>query len=367
MFERATTYTCLLFLAGNRQKSLRTRFNKTYARATDFLDVSADEPRQHGEFGETPWLAASSVETALLRRLEAIPTRLASLAERSITGVKTGANNVFVFDRFRQRDQLVDVWPEGSPEPVRVETDLIVPYVKAESLKRYEVIPGKRRLLYPYRLEGEETVLIPEGEMKRKYPRTWQYLQAHRNVLEARQKGKLEGPSWYGLSFASSLKMFLPPKIVTPTLSPMNAFAVDQRGHFFPQGAGGGCGIVIEDTDIRDCLIYILNSALLTFYFQRISSPFQNDWYAYEPRYLARLPIVLPTASEVAQFAERARLISTIVQRRREARRPQERIEIDREIDLLTHELNATVNRLYGVTRSEEAVLRANVSAVLDA
>lgn len=370
VFERATTYTCLLFLAGIRQKTLRARFNKAYKRASEFLENAPDEVRKQSDFGEEAWIAASARETALLRRLETVPTRLASIAKLSITGVKTGANEVFVFDRAEpRRDGFVDVWPEGSVSSVRIESDLLKSYLKAESLKRYEVLPGDRWLLYPYIQQGEDTVLISEIEMRRRYPKTWQYFLSHRELLEGRQKGKLEGPSWYGLSFASSLSMFIPPKIVTPTLSPVNAFAVEDRGRFFPQGAGGGCGIVVEDPDLRDYLVYILNSPLLTFYFQRISSPFQGDWYAYEPRYLARLPIIMPSSREViVERAERARRMSEMIARRRNTKTPHDRNRLDRQIEVMSIEANADVNALYGVTADEEVVLRpASPGALSDA
>jgi type I restriction-modification system DNA methylase subunit len=366
VFDRATIYTCLVFLAGKRQKNLRTRFNKTHANAKEFLEGSTDEARKPSEFGWGPWLAASIAESAVLKRLEAFPTRLASLAKLSITGVKTGANESFVFDRVEPKGELVDAWPEGSEASVRIEPDLLVPYLKAESLKRYEILPGDRRLLYPYRLEGENTILIPEAEMTRAYPRTWQYLTARRKPLEGRQKGKLEGPSWYGLSFSSSLSMFLPPKIVTPTLSPVNAFALDKDGQFFPQGAGGGCGIVIEDPNLRDYLIAVLNSALLTFYFQRISSPFQGDWYAYEPRYLARIPIVLPESteeSEVAGLAASARKMASLSSQRRAARAPHERERLGRQIEALKAEIDRIVNALYDVTADEESVIYTELRA----
>ena len=51
-------------------------------------------------------------------------------------------------------------------------------------------------------------------------------------MLESRQKGKLKGPSWYGLSFASNLRMFSSPKLVTPTLSTRNSFSFDDAVTF---------------------------------------------------------------------------------------------------------------------------------------
>ena len=109
------------------------------------------------------------------------------------------------------------------------------------------------------------------------------------------------------MSFASDLRMFRGPKLVTPTLAPLNSFALDDSGCAFPQGAGGGCGIVPKSSPGPGYLLAVLNSKLLTYYFQRISSCFQGGWYAYEPRYLRRIPICAATdGDDVAGQLEQA-------------------------------------------------------------
>ncbi len=153
--------------------------------------------------------------------------------------------------------------------------------------------------------------MVPEAEI-RKYPKTWEYLLRHKHELEERQKGKLKGSSWYGLSFASSLEMFSSKKIITPTLSPMNSFSLDVEGKLFPQGAGGGCGLVPKKEFSSYYLLGLLNSRLLTFFFQRISSPFQNGWFAYEPRYLERIPIRTINFSDPADKARHDKMVSLV-------------------------------------------------------
>ena len=91
-----------------------------------------------------------------------------------------------------------------------------------------------------------------------------------RPLLENRQRGKLKGPNWYGLSFSSSLKMFSARKIVTSTLARRNAFSIDGEASIFLQGAGGGCGIFVCAAQSIGYVLGVLNSNLLTFYFQRI-------------------------------------------------------------------------------------------------
>jgi hypothetical protein len=252
--------------------------------------------------------------------------------------------------------EIARLRPEDTDDEVELETKYLVPYLKAESLKRYHIGKGSRVLLYPYHVSNGQTRLIPETEIK-KYPKTWQYLLRHKHILEERQKGKLRGASWYGLSFASALQMFSSTKIVTPTLSPLNAFSLDTQGNFFPQGAGGGCGLVPKSEYSPFYLLGLLNSRLLTFFFQRISSPFQSGWYAYEPRYLNRIPIRPINLSNPANTARHNKLVS-LVERMLELnklilRTPQEREMIKRELESTDRQIDTLVYELYGLTEDE--------------
>jgi hypothetical protein len=162
-------------------------------------------------------------QTAVLKKIEQRGRPLADLAEIAITGVKTGMNRVFAFDIIEDRGQTLIVMGEGSEEKVELERRFVRPYCKAESMKRYAFAPRERALLYPYRLDGDTTALVPEAELRETCPLTYQHLVRHKPALERRESGKLAGQSWYGLSFASDLHMFNGPKLTTPTCPPCRA------------------------------------------------------------------------------------------------------------------------------------------------
>lgn len=195
--------------------------------------------------------------------------------------------------------------------------------------------------------------------MQAVYPKAWAYLSSHRKYLEDRQKGKLAGPSWYGLSFSSALQMFSVPKIVTATLAPTNSFTFDTEGHLFPQGAGGGCGLVPRPGHSVYYLLGLLNSCLLTFHFQRISSRFQGGWYAYEPRYLNRIPIRPINFSDPADKACHDQVVELVEQmlalhkQLAAAQTPQSKSTIQRQIDATDGQINQLVYELYGLSDDE--------------
>ncbi len=365
VFERATTYTCLLFLAGSPQKEVLVRFKQSYSSPAQFLDEMKSEVRPIDAFGASSWKAASSDETGVLQKLEKTRTRLSDVVELSITGVKTGANSIFVFELLKAGKNLARLRPEDTEIEVQLETEYLRPYLKAESLKRYHISDGTRVLLYPYRLEGDQTRLVPESELKSAQPKTWQYLNEHKRTLENRQKGKLKGPNWYGLSFSSSLRMFSADKIVTPTLAPQNSFSIDTAGKLFPQGAGGGCGLVPKKGQSAYYLVGFLNSRLLTFFFQRISSRFQGGWYAYEPRYLNRIPIRPINFSDPADKARHDRMVALVEQmlelhKRLAGASAAGREVLQRQIDATDGQIDQLVYELYGLTEDEIRIVEGD-------
>jgi type I restriction-modification system DNA methylase subunit len=356
VFDGATTYTCLLFLSNSKNQIFKAKFNKTPLSAKEFLIDSDFESRENTYFSKSPWHIASEYDTKLMKKIEKVNVTLTDIVKLSMTGVKTGANNIFVFKPISEEKGLVRLCREDTQNEIIIERKYLVPYLKAESLKRYKLGAGSRLLLYPYDLINDQTRLVPEAELRR-YPKTWQYLLNFRRVLENRQKGKLKGLSWYGLSFSSSIKMFRENKIVTPTLSPMNAFSLDEESNFFPQGAGGGCGFVLRDNFSAFYVLGLLNSKLLTFYFQRISSPFQNGWYAYEPRYLNRIPIRTIDFADPAEAKQHDRMVA-LVERMLELHKhtpatPQEQERLARDIATTDREIDNLVYELYGLTDDE--------------
>jgi hypothetical protein len=233
-------------------------------------------------------------------------------------------------------------------------------------MKRYVFAPRHRALLYPYRLDGESTALVPETELREACPLTWGHLFEHRRHLELREGGKLAGVSWYALSFASDLRMFQGPKLATPTLAPLNSFASDDSGCAFPQGAGGGCGIVPNDPLTLRPLLAILNSRLLTYYFQRISTCFQGGWFAYEPRFLNRIPVCMPDAASTEgrdlseQLGQGAAQLTHICSDMTVARTPAIADGLRRERTMWERRVDRLVYHLYGLTQNDITVIEAS-------
>ena len=370
VFAGATSYTCLVFLSHVANTTFWAAMNERAEPPRDFLRTAQMEELPERRLGSAPWSLRGARQTAVLKKIEERGRPLADLLDTAITGVKTGMNGVFAFDIIEDRGQTLLMRGEGSDQSVELERQFVRPYCKAESMKRYSFAPRERGMLYHYRLHGDKTTLVPEAELREVCPLTWQHLVRHKPALERRESGKLAGQSWYGLSFASDLRMFNGPKLTTPTLAPFNSFAVDDSGCAFPQGAGGGCGMIPKEAVGVSCLLAVLNARLLTYYFQRISSCFQGGWFAYEPRYLSRIPICVPdsTTANGRDLTEHLRQcadeLTRICRQVMAAQAPLAAESLMREKVIWENRIDRRVYELYGLTDDEIALVEESTPPV---
>ncbi len=150
VFENATTYTCLLFLCGTSCSAFTALFSSREQAPTTLLTLKPQEAYPTSAITEVAWSLTSTAESRVLRKVETLGIPLPKFLEFAITGVKTGANHIFTFKLLEQRGGLCVVQPEGSQESIELEPDMLRPYWKADSMKRYAHLPAHRLILYPY-------------------------------------------------------------------------------------------------------------------------------------------------------------------------------------------------------------------------
>src|SRR5690606_20105714 len=169
-----------------------------------------------------------------MERLGTMPVTLEDVTSRIFQGLQTGADKVYiVHERGRAGGLLRIPSPQTEAEHV-VEPDLFHPLVKGGDSAAYHLSRTDRLILFPYepRPDGR-TALIPEDELAERFPRTWGYLNANRETLEAREHGKMGGLGWQAYSRNQALDVMPLPKLFTPDLAPRAAFSLDPTGDVF--------------------------------------------------------------------------------------------------------------------------------------
>ena|SRR5215208_3478620 len=112
--------------------------------------------------------------SALFERLRSMPVKPGDVSSMFV-GLQTSADTVFLFkDNQKAHGSLTKVRSNELDQEVELESSLLKPVIRSGSIGRY----WARRtalVLFPYKQDNGFR-LIPEAEMKSRFPKAWSYL-----------------------------------------------------------------------------------------------------------------------------------------------------------------------------------------------
>jgi len=362
VFEGATNYTCLLFLA----KSGRQTFQ--FERVNDLGEWRNNGQSAKGLIGarratSSAWNFNVGDGTALFRKLSGTAIKLGDLAERMAQGIRTSANDVYVLDLISVGPRVVTAHSKQLDRDVTIEAAAVSPFLLGREIKAYGIAPSGRVVIIPYGMEGGHSALVSEEAFRKRFPRTYAYLLDNKPYLSAREQGRMRGRDWYGYIYPKNIEVMSSAKILVPDIADRASFAFDETGEYaFTSGYG-----IILGTQVKESPKYILgllNSKVLDWYFKRISTTLRGGFFRYFTQYMENLPIRTIRFSEPTDKTRHDRVV-TLVDRMLELNRkrhsgklaPSELERVEREITATDAKIDNLVYELYGITDKERAVV----------
>lgn len=363
VFDRATTYTCLLFL--DKAPTSKCR----YVKVDDLAAWRTDKTAAQGvvkaaQITASEWNFAVGRGAALLAGLANMPLKLGDVA-RLFVGLQTDDDDVFILEEIERQGRRVRCRSKATEEEHWFEDEHLKPFLKGSlNIRRYRLTDVTKRLIFPYFMRDGKSSLIAPEEYQQSYPLTWAYLETNRERLAKRDKGRL-GRAWYGYVYKKNHTRFGVPKIVVPSLAKGSCFAADFDGRYFFVGSGGGGGggygiVPREGAGVSlGYLLGILNSKLLSAAIRAQSTPFRGGYLALNRQYIERLPIVRIDSDSTAGRETTLRmegLVGAMLSLHREIAAAQggRRIEaLQRQIEATDGEIDRLVYDLYRLTPAE--------------
>lgn len=365
VFDTATTYTCLLFLARQPQEAFAFE-GVADLQAWEKRTVSTSIDLPTARLTPTEWNINVGATAGIVDKLDAIAQKLGGdngLAHLFV-GLQTDADDVFILERVREEHDRVLCASKATGKEHWFETIHLKPFLKGSlNIRRYELSDVTKLLIFPYETVDGKSVLIQASDYAKRFPLTWAYLDENRDRLSERAKGVL-GKAWYGYVYKKNHTMFGLPKILVPSIATGSCFAPDLEGRYFfvgsGGGGGGGYGIHIEKEIDPYYVLGVLNSALISYFLRATSTPFRGGYIALNRQYIERIPIVTPTPSNLPATKEIARLARLIVDLRVRlgvAGSDQERTVLRREMASADATINKKVAALYGLSHDEGTIV----------
>ena len=279
IFPGYTTYTCILTFA---QKPPSKRFTITH------FPQGIDKFQDPGQGKTTtlpverlnshPWDFATDATHKTLGLLRDTKHPLITDIFKDISqGIRTGANSVYIIS--------------ANNKP-NIENQVLIPFVKGEHIRRFQINSDQLRLIYPYKQNTfGEVEPIDEYEMQASYPECWKYLCSKREMLEQRSKNEKE--PWYTYSRSQNLDISTRKKLLIREMMPRAEFAADLTGEL---AFCSGYALDATRLDDSDLLLWtaVLCTPTMEFSLRHNGTQLHSGWFRLLKHHLKtiRLPVL---------------------------------------------------------------------------
>ncbi len=348
VFRGATTYPCILTIA--RAKT-RTKFKAVNMKDLEFSDLSEVIKTESFDI-ETDalqdggWSLTSDLEYKLIKKLKERSTSLSNYVNNKIYyGIKTGLNEGFVID-----DEARTILLNADKKSIEV----IKPFLAGRDVKRYqEPNANKYLILIPSGWTNKQNPdrRNPFKSLEDKYPAIANYLLQYKEKAMARYD---QGDYWWELRSCDYYEAFGKPRIIVPTIVAAGSNTYSEE--------------IIYSND-KTCviasgekyLVAILNSKLCDYFIHSIASTKSGGYYEYKPMYISQIPIANGNKDLKNKLVS---LVDRMLSQNKElpqAKTPQSRTQLERQIANTDTEIDRQVYALYGLTEEEIGVVEGKI------
>lgn len=265
VFSSAKVHTALMFLRKNRSGDVKTAKLLDPDLIQQFLEdcAAGRENSKNAYFvSRVPiealkggkWVFSNPKFAEYERRMKAQKFELNQLFH-AFSGLSHGNSNVFLLEIDEERENTVIAKSKAAPKGFEIEKELVKPVPPRGLLKRYENIPFRQFILFPY---DRDFGLIDEELLQEKYPHAYAYLQANKKSLETST-----AKAWYAFSRSNGIAYSAQPKLY---VGMDYVTTIDPRGQFVLCSSSYAGVVPQQDQIDLWMLMGILNSSMVREY-----------------------------------------------------------------------------------------------------
>jgi len=367
VFQGASTYTCILILRNQNNTDFE------YTLVSEPTTIVANVPQFYkidsNKLNSKAWAFNVGANSNIREKLFGTHPSLGELASKIYVGLQTSADTVFLFKKFSKlRENHFTVESKALSKFVEIEKDLLKPVIRSGEIGRYFAAPSAL-VLFPYKFEGKNAVLIPEEELKKNYPMAWKYLKENKEILKNREHGKFKESGWYQL-YPKNLNLWEQPKLMLPYMVTRLAAHLDETDNcYFVNVTTGGFGVTLRDSSLLKYVTGLLNSKLLDFLFRSQATKFHGGYFGASKQFIEDLPIRRIDFEKLAEklaHDEIVRLVEKMLalQKERQSVRREDDLDrvrnLERQITQVDAEIDQRVYALYGLTDEEIKIVEGS-------
>jgi len=368
VFKKATTYTCIFLL--NKEPNNKFKYSKV-DKLQEWVKFgqSTNGEISSKKISENEWNFVVEPYVAIYEKLNKTPVTLGDVVNIFV-GLQTSADKVFIMDLVEETSKHYILKSQLLKNNFYFEKDLLFPLVSGTDIERYQELPERQYILFPYQVIDEKAELIDFKIISEKYPQTADYLLKNKKVLQDREKGAFKDKNWYRFGRTQNLGIQERIKICVPRLLENLYASYDISGAHYLDNVDVG-GLTLKNGYENQKLEYvlaILNSKIMRWYFPFISEPFRGCWLSANKQFLSKLPFHLINFDDNKEVKIHETVISltkTILKLHKvleSVKTPNSKQNIQRQIDATDKQIDKLVYELYGLTEDEIKIVEDSLN-----
>lgn len=269
LFDGVMSYSAITCFIKSVNKTIDNNIKSIILNPNNLYDNFDKLITQEVQLQDT-WRILDEFDQNIIKKLEyGYNTKLEDLNFKN--GIATQRNNIYSFVFDKEDDKYY--YFNDSGKNIKIEKEITKKFATPNQ-KRYL---DKQRIIFPYYFNesDKKSYIIPEKQMKEKYPFTYEYLTIYYDDLEKRAVDK-NIPAWYAYGRSQGLndrgaRLYLPyiaSKVHT-------SFSTEEDEVF-----AAGYAIFSDNMEYLSFLSKILSSDLFAYYISMVSKPYSQGYYS---------------------------------------------------------------------------------------
>ena len=304
IFPNKTTYTCLVYASNAKSSHIsyeEVRNLESWILKEDNTPYKNSFPKENID-NEVWGFYPSSLEIAYATILsQSVPLIEITGKGRVTNGIQTSKNALYIIQPYKLDDTYA--YFKIKNENHKIEKTLLRTYYKtpgrrAEKAKfnTYNYLEPNAYVIFPYKVDGNNVVVIEEAELEQNYPFCYQYFKHYENAIRSRDVSPpIQHNDWYKFGRSQHLNSWeAERKIVVGVLSTGDKYVIDKTKAIVSSGGTAGYCIISLPDNSQYSIYYIqaiLNSKYCEWLAGLYGEVFRGGYIARGTKVLEKLPI----------------------------------------------------------------------------
>ena len=286
VFEEALTYTCIIKMSQHNNIVRYASINPKDLN-TNIVFESID----YSEFGKEKWNITDLSSQNVLKKISSVNSHVYDFFSNVGRGIVTGMDDCFILSGEIDGDTFTG-YSKGLKEEISIESALVRPILKGDSVHAYEPLNPNMFVLYPHIYKDGKTTVVSENDLENQYPLTYNYLLNFKDTLVVKKiKYKTNPEYWYSLHNSRDMSLFCDKKIITPYLANKCQMSIDFNGGLFTNDKCSVLKLKSQYESLYLQYLTILNSKLCWFFITKTSSEFAGGYFVFSNLFVNPFPI----------------------------------------------------------------------------